>query len=203
MTHVKKIAEFAIEAVAAAGNVMIDEDDPSVGNVHIRVGFHSGPVVSNVIGSLNPRYALFGDTMNTAARMEGLSTSDRIQCSAASARMLKLQAPELPLRRRGKISVKGKGDMVTYWVGKEPARAESTRYPKGFDRKPVVAFQSHEEGVMKKRGIRGHRALKIKMTGEVLEAHGIDPTSSAPMPMKSQKKRKENRRLSGSSVFSQ
>jgi len=119
-THVKRIAEFAIDAVAAASNVLIDVDDPSAGHIHIRVGFHSGPVVSNVIGSLNPRYALFGDTMNTASRMESLSTSDRIQCSEASARMLKEQAPDFPLRRRGKVAVKGKGHMVAYWVGSEP-----------------------------------------------------------------------------------
>lgn len=116
-THVKRIAEFAIDAVAAASEVQIDEDDPSKGCVHIRVGFHSGPVVSNVIGSLNPRYGLFGDTMNTAARMEGLSVSGRIHCSEAAARLLKEQAPDLQVRKRGKVAVKGKGNMVTYWVG--------------------------------------------------------------------------------------
>ncbi|KAL3926590.1 MAG: hypothetical protein SGBAC_013416 [Bacillariaceae sp.] len=141
--------------------------------------------------------------MNTAARMEGLSTSDRIQCSAASASLLKQQAPDFPIRRRGKILVKGKGDMVTYWVGKEPARAESNRYPKGFDRKPVVAFQSNEDRVMKRRVSRIRGALKMKMTGEVLEAHGIDPTSSAPMSMRPRKKHHENRFMSGSSVSSQ
>jgi Adenylate and Guanylate cyclase catalytic domain len=54
-THVKDIAEFAMAAVEAAGTILIDEDDPKRGYVRIRVGFHSGPVVSNVIGSLNPR----------------------------------------------------------------------------------------------------------------------------------------------------
>jgi len=115
-THAKQIAEFAIDAVAAASQVLIDEDDPSKGYVNIRVGFHSGPVVSNVIGSLNPRYGLFGDTMNTAARMEGLSVKGRIHCSEAAARLLKEQAPDLLIRRRGKLAVKGKGNMITYWV---------------------------------------------------------------------------------------
>ena len=54
-THAKAIAEFAIDAVEAAGKIMVDSDNPKHGYVSIRAGFHSGPVVSNVIGSLNPR----------------------------------------------------------------------------------------------------------------------------------------------------
>jgi len=65
-THTKRIAEFAVEAIQAAGQIMVDKDDPDKGYVSIRVGFHSGSVVSNLIGSLNPRYGLFGgDTVNT------------------------------------------------------------------------------------------------------------------------------------------
>jgi guanylate cyclase len=126
-THAKRIAEFAVEAVAAAGKVMIDEDDPSAGRVHIRVGFHTGQVVSNVIGSLNPRFGLFGDTMNTASRMEHLSKSGKIQCSEVSAKLLKDQAPEFPLLRRGKVAVKGKGDMITYWIGNSTLSEDSDR----------------------------------------------------------------------------
>lgn len=56
--HAKHVAEFAIDMINAASKVLIDEEEPNKGYIHIRVGFHSGPVVSNVIGSLNPRYGL-------------------------------------------------------------------------------------------------------------------------------------------------
>lgn len=101
--HAEAVAGLAHEMVAALGRV--DE------GLRVRVGIHTGPVVAGVIGTKKFAYDLWGDTVNTAARMESHGIPSRVQCSEAVYRRLKDRYDFEP---RGEVEIKGKGLMPTY-----------------------------------------------------------------------------------------
>jgi adenylate cyclase len=79
----------------------------------LRIGMHTGPVVAGIIGTKKFSYDLWGDTVNTASRMESRGIVNGIQVSAVTAERLKAS---YVLEPRGMIEVKGKGQMETFVV---------------------------------------------------------------------------------------
>jgi hypothetical protein len=98
----------------------------------MRIGIHSGPVTAGVLRGERSRFQLFGDTMNTAARMEQTGQMNKIHVSSTTAKLLIAAGKEHWVRpREGMIEAKGKGKLQTYWAKVMNDNAKSSAVFKG------------------------------------------------------------------------
>jgi class 3 adenylate cyclase len=105
--HAEAIAEMAL----AMQNEVARRTDPSGQPLQVRIGIDTGPVEAGVIGTSKFSYDLWGDTVNTASRMESHGIAGCIQVTARTYQRLR---DSYRFQRRGPIPVRGKGEMVTY-----------------------------------------------------------------------------------------
>jgi len=90
---------------------------PDTGDLNIRIGLHSGPVTGGVLRGERARFQLFGDTMNTTARIESTCEVGRIQMSKETAsHLVKSGKEQWITKREGGVMAKGKGQMETYYL---------------------------------------------------------------------------------------
>ena len=121
----ERMADMGLEMVDAAARVGLELGEP----LAIRVGLHTGPAVAGVIGIKKFIYDVWGDTVNTASRMESHGVPGRVQVTRSTYERLRDTHDFEP---RGVVDVKGKGPIETYLlVGRRAPRSA------GSDGRPI------------------------------------------------------------------
>ncbi|RZC42938.1 uncharacterized protein BDFB_008937, partial [Asbolus verrucosus] len=147
--HVCEIASMALDLLAGSRQFKIPHRKTE--RLQIRSGAHTGPVVAGIVGSKMPRYCLFGDTVNTASRMESTGEASKIHISLDMKKALDLIGG-YRTEHRGLVDVKGKGLMDTYWltckegaVNRTVEMETPTYFPEDEDTEPVFMRRLRDE----------------------------------------------------------
>ncbi|XP_021935075.1 atrial natriuretic peptide receptor 2-like [Zootermopsis nevadensis] len=111
--HAREISLMALAILGAVNSFTIKHKPEA--QLRIRIGIHSGPVCAGVVGQKMPHFCLFGDTVNTASRMESTGQPLRIHVSD-DARQILDKFGTFQLELRGEVELKGKGCFTTYWL---------------------------------------------------------------------------------------
>jgi len=107
--HAKNIVKAAIEMT----EYLKQRNSQSPYTWEARIGIHSGPVVGGIVGVKKYLYDIFGDTVNTASRVETASEALKVTISQATRELL---TDDFNFTPRGLVDLKGKEDMNLYFV---------------------------------------------------------------------------------------
>jgi class 3 adenylate cyclase len=111
--HARKVIEVAMEMLKAVHDIKLSANDESAPVFDLRIGINSGPVIAGIVGVKKFQYDIWGDTVNTASRMETASEPGRINISESTYELVK---EFFDCEYRGEIEVKGKGKVKMYFV---------------------------------------------------------------------------------------
>lgn len=109
LDHAQALASMALDMLEYSKEIPAENGK----SIKFRVGINSGPLVAGVIGQKKFRYDVWGDTVNTASRMESNGRAGKIQITRSTYELLK---DEFLFDSRGEIDVKGKGQMETWYL---------------------------------------------------------------------------------------
>ncbi|XP_015213943.1 adenylate cyclase type 5 isoform X2 [Lepisosteus oculatus] len=113
-THIKALADYAMRLMDQMKYI----NEHSFNNFQMKIGLNIGPVVAGVIGARKPQYDIWGNTVNVASRMDSTGVPERIQVTTDMYQVL--TAHKYSLECRGVVKVKGKGEMMTYFLNGGP-----------------------------------------------------------------------------------
>ncbi|XP_028177775.1 Ca(2+)/calmodulin-responsive adenylate cyclase-like isoform X3 [Ostrinia furnacalis] len=133
--HMATLVEF----VFAMRDKLKDINDNSYNNFMLRVGINVGPVVAGVIGARKPQYDIWGNTVNVASRMDSTGLPNHTQVTEEVYQALK----DMPYQFvcRGKVKVKGKGEMTTYFLtDRAPSNGSGSNPNNGSTPNPPSAY---------------------------------------------------------------
>ncbi|KAM5263621.1 adenylate cyclase type 7 [Ctenodactylus gundi] len=116
--HIGVMVEFSIALMSKLDGI----NRHSFNSFRLRVGINHGPVIAGVIGARKPQYDIWGNTVNVASRMESTGELGKIQVTEETC--IILQRLGYSCECRGLISVKGKGELRTYFVCTDAARLQ-------------------------------------------------------------------------------
>ena len=114
--HAQYMAQFcfaAVDVINKFSQALLKKSSGEPLHIVSKIGLACGPLVAGVIGRKNYTYDIWGDAVNTASRMYSSGTKGKIQTTSLMESKLSSQ---FVLERRGRITVKGKGDMTTYYL---------------------------------------------------------------------------------------
>ncbi|XP_039674252.1 adenylate cyclase type 5 [Perca fluviatilis] len=113
-SHIRALADYAMRLMDQMKYI----NEHSFNNFKMQIGLNIGPVVAGVIGARKPQYDIWGNTVNVASRMDSTGVPERIQVTADMYQVL--SSYNYTLEYRGLVTVKGKGEMMTYFLTSGP-----------------------------------------------------------------------------------